>query len=465
MSNPKNTIRGWRATGALLLVLALALAACGDADEAADTAADEGPVTADEEPGGELADEVAALDDIDLDGVEIDFWHIQATIYGDAMTEIAADFNEWNPWGITVNEIFQGNYDELNQGLRASLAGGGAPPVTMAYEDDVLEYRQGGAIVPLDKYIAHPEYGVSEEEMNDMLQAILERQRLDLYDGQTLTWPHGNSSQGMYVNLDLLAEAGIDSPPTTWDEFIEQARTFKEETGKPYIAVGTGLNWTYYNILRSKGIQPWDGGTGEVNFDNPESVEALEVIRTLADEDLAVQVDDTEQEFTNARVAIEIGTTARVETKDEAVGDAFDWTVVLTPQDTDDPITTMWGGNHAILDQGDEAKHLAAWLFMRYFAGPEAQATYSSMTGYSPAVESALEDERLAANFDEVPQKREVFENVFVHAEIMPPSAAARSIHDVVNNITSEVWLGRAAPEEAAPRLQQEAQATMDDFN
>jgi ABC-type glycerol-3-phosphate transport system substrate-binding protein len=458
-------------TAALFLSLAMILAACGGGEQAASSDAADASDADGNGNGGmdDAADgleaEIAALDDIDLDGVEIDFWHIQATIYGDAMTEIAADFNETNPWGITVNEIYQGSYDELNQGLRAALAGGGTPPLTMAYESDVLEYRQDDAVIPLDRFIAHPEYGVSEEEMDDMLQAILERQRLELYDGQTLTWPHGNSSQGMYINLDLFEEAGLDGPPQDWDEFLEQARTFKQETGLPYLAVGTGLSNHYFNILRSKGVTPWDAATGEVDFDNPESIDALQLIQTLSEEDLAVQADDTEQEFTNGRVAMEIGTTARVETKYEAIVDDFEWGVYLTPQETDTPITTMWGGNHAILDQGDDAKHLAAWLFMRYFAGPEGQATYSSMTGYSPAVESALDDERLIANFDEVPQKREVFENVFVHAQILPPSAAARPIGDVVNDIVSEIWLGRTTPEDAAPRMQQEAQVAMDDFN
>jgi ABC-type glycerol-3-phosphate transport system substrate-binding protein len=460
VSHKPTTTTGRRLVLPLLLAMALIIAACGGTDDGASADAAGDDATTDDVD----VDEVAALDDIDLDGVEIDFWHIQATIYGDAMTQIAADFNESNPYGITVNEIFQGNYDELNQGLRAALAGGGAPAVTMAYESDVLEYLQADVVVPLDKYIAHPEFGLSDEELDDMLDATLERQRLPQYDGQTLSWPHGNSSQGMYVNLSLLEEAGIDAPPTDWDEFIDQARTFTEATGLPYIALGTGLNWQLYNAMRSKGVQPWDGEAGTVDFDNPETVEALEIIRILADEDLAVQVEDTEVEFVNGRAAIEIGTTARVETKAEQIDD-FDWTVVITPHDTPEPITVMWGGNQAILDQGDEAKHLAAWLFMRYFAQAEAQATYASMTGYAPAVQSAVEDPRLAANYDDVPQKREVFENVFIHAQIMPPTAAERSIHDVVNDISSEVWLGRTTPEEAAPRLQERAQEVMDDFN
>jgi len=400
----------------------------------------------------------AAIDEIALpEGVEIDFWHIQATIYGEAITEMVAEFNATNEWGIVVNESFKGSYKELNQAVRASLAGGGSPDVSMAYENDILEYVANDVIVPLDPYLESAKYGVSQEDMNDLVDGVLARQRVDAYEGSTLSWPHGNSSMGMYYNADLLKEAGINAPPADWDEFLDQARQTKAETGLAYTALSPRKNGIYYNIMRSKGTTPYDPKAGTTEFASPASIEALELLADLYKEDLVYTAADTEQEFTNERTATEIGTTARTSTKIEQIGDRFDWTVALTPQETDEPITQLYGGNHVILASQEPEQELAAWLFMRWFAGADAQSIYAARTGYSPAVKSALESELLSTNYEENPQKAAAFENVFVHAEIMPPASAGNAIDDMVTGVVEEVTLGRLTPQEAADRMDAEA--------
>ncbi|WP_081746393.1 extracellular solute-binding protein [Arthrobacter sp. H5] len=390
------------------------------------------------------------------EGVEIDFWHIQATIYGEAITEMVQEFNATNEWGIVVNESFKGSYQELNQAVRASLAGGGAPDVSMAYENDTLEYVANDVIVPLDPYLESEQYGVSDEDMGDLVDGVLARQRVEAYNGSTLSWPHGNSSMGMYYNADIFAEAGIDAPPADWDEFLEQARQVKDETGLPYSAMGTGKNGIYYNMLRSKGIDPYDPGAATTEFTSPESIESLELLALLFEEELVYTAADTEQEFTNERTATELGTTARTSTKIEQIEDRFQWSVALPPQESAEPITQLYGGNHVILSSDDPEQELASWLFMRWFADTDAQSIYAARTGYSPAVESALDTELLSTNYEENPQKAEAFDNVFVNAQIMPPTAAGNAIDDMVTGIVEEVVLGRLTPQEAAERMDAE---------
>jgi ABC-type glycerol-3-phosphate transport system substrate-binding protein len=434
----------------LLLATSLLASAC-TGGASSDTSAGD----ASREPTGAAP---ANLEEIELpEGVEVDFWHIQATIYGEAITEMVEEFNATNEWGIVVNESFKGSYQELNQAIRASLAGGGAPDVAMAYENDTLEYVVSDVIVPLDPYLAHDEYGVPQEELDDLVDGVLGRQRVDAYDGETLSWPHGNSSMGMYYNVDLFEQAGIDGPPADWQQLLDQARQMKAATGLPYLALGTGKDSIYHNILRSKGVTPYDPEAGTSEYGSPESSEALELLALLYAEELAYTAADTEQEFTNGRAAVEMGTTARTSTKIEQIGDRFEWSVASTPQEIDEPITQLWGGNHVILDSGDPEQHLAAWLFMRWFADTEAQSIYAARTGYSPAVRSALDTEILSANYEEYPQKLAAFENVFVNAQILPPTAAGNAINDMVTGVVEEVVLGRLTPEEAAERMDAEA--------
>ncbi len=438
-----------RGLPALLLVLALFTSACvGGAEQDASSS------------NAATADSVAAIQV--PRGTQVNFWHIQATIYGDAIKEMVKQFNETNEWGIIVNESLKGSYDELNQAIRASLVGGGAPNVAMAYENDTLEYSKAGEIVPLDPYLDSDEYGVDPTEIEDIFPGVLARQRVEAYDGKTLSWPHGNSSQGLYYNADLFDEAGISGPPKDWDEFLEQARTMKEATGVTYAAVGTAKNGIYYNILRSKGVTPFDPDAKTTAFTSPESIESLELLALLFDEELVVTAADTEQEFTSQRAATEVSTTARTVTKLEQIGDGFEWSVALTPQDTDEPVTQLYGGNHVILDADDPEKNLAAWLFMRWFAGKEAQAIYAARTGYSPAVKSAFDTELLSADYEANPQKADVFEDVFPHASIMPPTASGNAIDTMVTNVVEEVVLGRIEPLDAAERMDAEATALLE---
>lgn len=430
-----------RTLPALLLAAALSLSGCAGGGSQATTGS------------GDAAATAASLDDKTLPrGVEVDFWHIQATIYGDAIKEMVKEFNATNEWGIVVTESFKGSYQELNQAIRASLAGGGAPDVAMAYENDTLEYLNAGEIVPLDGYLESKKYGVDDAQLQDLIPGVLARQRVDAYEGRTLSWPHGNSAQGLYVNKDLFTKAGLAGPPKDWDELLSQARQVKQTTGLPYVAIGTGKVSWYYNILRSKGSSLYDPAAGTTDFASPESVEALELMSTLFSEQLAYTAKDTEQEFTNQRVPVELATTARTATKIDQIGDSFSWTVALPPQETERSITQLYGGNHVLMTSNDD-QQLAGWLFMRWFAGEQAQSIYAARTGYSPAVNSALKTPLLSADYAKNPQKAEVFENVFTKAQIVPPTAAGNALEDMVNGVVEEVVLGRVTPQDAAKRL------------
>ena len=139
--------------------------------------------------------------------------------------------------------MFQGSYTELNQKLRAALQGGGLPAVAMANESDILQYMKADQIVPLDAYINDPTYGLTQAEIDDILPAVLDRQRIPAYEGKTMSWPHGNSSTGIYYNIDLLKQAGYDAPAKTWKEFEQQALDIYNKTGVPALVIGNGTGY------------------------------------------------------------------------------------------------------------------------------------------------------------------------------------------------------------------------------
>lgn len=417
-------------------------------------------------PAADAPTGVSAGIELGKDGpVTIDFWHIQATIYGEAIKEIVSDFNKEYEGKIVVREVFQGSYDDLNKKVRAALQGGGLPAVAMSYESDTLEYMKADKIVPLDDYISDPVNGLSQTDLDDIMPGVLARQRIPEYNGKTMSWPHGNSSMGVYYNIDLLKQAGYDKPAATWPEFEKMALDITAKTGKPALVMGNANNGgTFRTWLRTYGIDPIKLDQSGVNYDNPEAVELATMIKNLIDKKAIVLAEDTEQEFTNGRAAMEIGTTARTSSKLDLVKDKFQWGITLIPQGkSGGQVTELYGGNQVLFKTTPE-EQLAGWLFLKYFAGSEAQSIYAAKTGYFPATKSAQETDLLKQNYTDNPQKKQAFDEVFPYARIDVSSAARSKMDTSVGEALQAMIAGKLSPADAVKKAQTDATKVLGEF-
>ncbi|MFD0681307.1 MULTISPECIES: ABC transporter substrate-binding protein [unclassified Paenibacillus] len=397
--------------------------------------------------------------------ITIDFWHIQASIYGDAIKEMVSEFNKEYEDKIIVKEVFQGSYDDLNKKVRAALQGGGLPAVSMAYESDTLEYMKAGRIVPLDEYINDPTYGVSKQDLDDIMPGVLARQRIPEYSGKTMSWPHGNSSMGVYYNMDLLKKAGFDKPPATWKEFETMALEITQKANVPALVMSNGNNGgSFRSWLRTYGIDPIALDQSGVNYNNPQAIELASMIKNLSDKKAIVLAQDTEQEFTNGRAAMEIGTTARTSSKLELVKDKFKWGITLIPQGgSKEKVTELYGGNQVLFKTTPE-KQLAGWIFLKYFAASKAQSIYAAKTGYFPATKSAQNTDLLKKNYLDNPQKKQAFEEVFPYARIDVSTAARSKMDTSVGEALQGMMAGKMTPADAMKKAQDDAAKALKEY-
>ncbi len=408
--------------------------------------------------------QVAGIDAIELGKngpVEIEFWHIQATIYGEAIQQIVADFNKEYEGKIKVKEVFQGNYTELNQKVKAAFQGGGLPNVSMCYENETAEYMKADILVPLDDYIASAKYGMSQVELDDILPAILARQRIINYGGKTMSWPHGNSAQGLYYNVDLLKQAGYDAPAKTWIDFEKQCLDTYQKTQIPALAVGNNPVGSLITWIRTYGIEPIAHDSGGVYFDNQATIDLLNMMKRLVDSGAAYRAENTENDFTSGKAAMEIATTARTSSKIDLIGDSFNWDITLIPQGKADvQITSLFGGNQVLFKSTPE-KQLASWIFLKYFANGHAQAIYGSLTGYFPATKSALNDPLIQKNYTDHPQKQHAFDRILPYAQIDSPSPARSQISTEVLKEADNFFAGKISAEQTAKLMQEVAEETL----
>ena len=94
--------------------------------------------------------------------------------------------------------------------------------------------------------------------------------------------------------------------------------------------------------------------------------------------------DQSRQQFIAGKIGIFFDTPARMRQVTDLIGDKFTLGTAIFPIDDKAKGTLPTGGNAAIVTSRDPAKQKAAWEFLKFVTGPEAQKIVVETTGYLP---------------------------------------------------------------------------------
>ncbi|MDC6447911.1 extracellular solute-binding protein [Alphaproteobacteria bacterium] len=105
--------------------------------------------------------------------------------------------------------------------------------------------------------------------------------------GKQWGFPHAFSTKALFMNCDILAEAGLACEgPKSWDELYSMAETIQNTTGIAGIGLaGKDFDNTmhqFLNYLYSNGGQVIDPNTNDITLNSPNTVETLEFYAKLA---------------------------------------------------------------------------------------------------------------------------------------------------------------------------------------
>jgi raffinose/stachyose/melibiose transport system substrate-binding protein len=259
---------------AILAILALVLAACGGGgtgeDEPTTTS---GAVT--ETTAAEAATTTAAAEE-PAEEVTIEWWHIQNT--DPMMTlwqDMANEFMEANP-NVQINITVMEN-EAFKAALQTNLQAGEVPDLFQSWGGGGLREQVDAGLV---------------QDITDASSGFignLNEGAVGLYNVEGVQYgiPFNLGMVGFWYNKDLFAQAGIDAPPATWDEFLEDVQALKDAGITP-IAVGAGDKWPahfYYSYLmiREGGEAAMETVTETLDFNTPEFIEAGNQLQRLID--------------------------------------------------------------------------------------------------------------------------------------------------------------------------------------
>lgn len=199
----------------------------------------------------------------------------------EAFEEQEAQFEEANP-DIDVIGV---EYEWEGPTFAVQLAGGSLPDVFTVPFTDSKTLLENGQLMDVTDEVK--ELGYADKFNPVMLEGVTDS------DGRIFGFPRQAYAMGLHYNRTLFEQAGLDpdSPPTTWDEVREAAKTISEKTGKAGFMEMTqnntgGWQLTAATVARGGSIQEDHGdGTYTSTIANDATKAALEFLQTLRWED------------------------------------------------------------------------------------------------------------------------------------------------------------------------------------
>ena len=198
----------------------------------------------------------------------------------DAFAEQEAQFEKANP----DIDIIGVEYEWEGPTFAVQLAGGSLPDVFTVPFTDSKTLLENGQLMDVTDEVE--ELGYADKFNPIILDAVKDGDRI-------FGFPRQAYAMGLHYNRTLFEQAGLDpdSPPTTWDEIREAAKTISEKTGKAGFMEMTQNNTGGWQLVaasaaRGGSIQEDNGdGTYTSTIANDATKAALEFLRDLRWED------------------------------------------------------------------------------------------------------------------------------------------------------------------------------------
>ena len=313
--------------------------------------------------------------------------------------DVIGGFEDDNP-GITVNLEVQ-SWDNLNDVVTTKVQGGQAPDI-----------MNGGPFAGFaaDDLLYPAEDVTSPETLADFQPTFADNASVE---GVQYGLPLIASARTLFVNNDLLEQAGVSTPPTTWDELLDAATKVSALGDGVY---GYGLPLGSEEAQAESAIWFYGGGGGfgdesAITIDTPENLAAAEFIQKMVDEG-ATQPDAGATDRTPLIDVFVQGKIGMIEGLPPTVGQIddgnseLDYSLVPIPTKDGSPFT-LGVADHLMAFQNDGDKQEAITAFFDYFYSSDVYVNWVTTEGFLPTTvtggEALADDEVLAPFLDALP--------------------------------------------------------------
>ncbi len=296
--------------------------------------------------------------------------------------EVIDGFEKANK-GVTVNLEMQ-SWENINDVIRTRVQSNEAP--------DILSIDAFAGYVE-DELLYSAEEVLSQETIDDFQDSFRENASVN---GTQYGFPLIASARALFVNNDLLEQAGVEEPPTTWDELYDAAKAVTDNTD----AYGYGLPLGSEESQAEAGIWFLGAGGGygtpeKITVDTPQNLEAARFMKKLYDDGLtqpdagATQRTPMLDQFIQGRFGMAMGLPPIVGMIEEKNPD-LDYSIVDIPTKDGEKVT-LGVADHLMAFRNDEDKAEQIGAFLDYFYQAENYVKFVETEGFLPVTKSGAE--------------------------------------------------------------------------
>jgi multiple sugar transport system substrate-binding protein len=339
---------------------------------------------------------------VDPSGQTVTFWHVWGTGQpSDGMKSIVDNFNATNQYGITVNAVEQGQYNNLEDAMNAAIQSGDVPSVVVGYTNALSNWFKVNSIVDLNPYVNDPMWGLDQAAKSDFYEGAFAGGTIA--DGARIGYPISQSANVLFYNSTWAKELGFASPPTSPEEFKAQACAAAKANNNDatpdndgtggfvmYNGASNIASWVFAyggSILNSRG----DG----YDFSNDTVKAVAEFRKDLWDSGCAFATESyPNPEFASRKALFVASSTAGIPYQEAAFNAEGaikdDWTIIPFVGPSGGKAVNAFGQYVAIVNTTPE-QTLASWIFLKYLTSPETQAEWIKASAYYPTRKSTVD--------------------------------------------------------------------------
>jgi len=277
--------------------------------------------------------------------------------------------------------------------LKTEIAAGTAPDVFWIPGTDIADFAGSGLLYNISDVEGAADFDVSEFYPETMVHLQTDPETGEEAAGDFL-WglPRDVSTFALYLNLDLISEAGAEDPRVlaeedawTWEAFREVADQVAELGGanKGFAMNAWWANYGYFMNNAGGGFFNEDR-TG-CGLDSEGSIAGLQFLSDLYGTDTAVPYgEDGEEPWTAGTVGMFIN--GRWATPGARANAGFNWDVVSLPAQEEARGNWLFWGAYVVNAETEHPEE--AWALVQELTTTETQATISELGANIPSRQS-----------------------------------------------------------------------------
>lgn len=372
------------------------------------------------------------------------------------------------------------------QQLLTAVASGNPPEVINVDRSQTGSWAGRGAIDPLDDLISRDQF-----DLGQFYPVLIEQ---ITFNGQVFGVPQFVNVDLFFMNLDVLAEEGVDPEavdPGNWEQLTQLGEQLHIMEGNQVVRTGFDTKmqdgrlwlWSWAN-----GAEPITADGAQANFTDPRVVEAVAWAKETVDRqggELARAAFAQAQNFFSAQNPILIGQTAMTLFEQWLIGvmkvnpEANFRTLLPRLRNSDQPLTDATGSAFAMPRGSAPAQRDIGWEFIKgmtsteaWLAGEEATKAQNEADGvpYHPTISGNIAADQEAWNniyegiSPSYDQTVALFPQALESARFRYSGPVAATIQEAMTAAVNDALQGAQTPEQAMESLQAAAQQAIDEF-